>query len=145
MPIDEEMNDLNADEDLIPKDVRRPRSILDSRIQRDGELSDSDDEGEGGRRDHASYKKRRVRSPSRDPVHGSILTAGPAHAGPSGQTTVAKVLAKMEVDEPEESNMRMETPAPPSEAPTAAPNVERSPVPVPPSEPELEPGRMLVD
>ncbi|KAF9036492.1 histone deacetylase complex catalytic component RPD3 [Hymenopellis radicata] len=90
MPIDEEMNDPNAYEDLIPKDERRTRSILDSRIQGDGELSDSDDEGEGNRRDHASYKKRRIRSPSREPAHGmsvGILASGPthAHAGPAGR------------------------------------------------------------
>jgi hypothetical protein len=52
------MDDPNADEDLIPTnaDVRRHRRLLDSRIQNDGELSDSDDEGEGGRRNHVSHK-----------------------------------------------------------------------------------------
>ena len=52
--MDELMDDLNADEDMISPDERRPWRILDSRRQADGELSDSDDEGEGGRRNHAS-------------------------------------------------------------------------------------------
>jgi histone deacetylase 1/2 len=53
-PMDDLMDDLNADEDMISQDERRPRRLLDSRRQADGELSDSDDEGEGGRRNHAS-------------------------------------------------------------------------------------------
>ena len=52
------MDDLNADEDLIDPDERRPRARLDTRVQNDAELSDSDDEGEGGRRDHASHRDR---------------------------------------------------------------------------------------
>lgn len=170
MPIDEEMDDPNADEDLIPKDVRRHRSMLDSRIQADGELSDSDDEGDGGRRDHASYKKRRVRSPSRSPVHGmnmGIMASGPTpgHAGPSGQTTVEKVLAKMDmdVDPPVESNARMESPSVRSPSTDVAssgsestPGVEAASVMVPDSAPapsiaassvdlDIEPGEMVTD
>jgi hypothetical protein len=56
-PIDVIMDDPNADEDSIPanEDVRRTSEILDARVQKDGELSDSDDEGEGDRHDHADY------------------------------------------------------------------------------------------
>ncbi|KAK0465300.1 histone deacetylase complex, catalytic component RPD3 [Desarmillaria tabescens] len=114
LPIDAEMDDLNQDDDLIPKDMRRPQRLLDVRRQADGELSDSDDEGEGGRRNHASHRERRSRSRERSSSMGrkfgmpsvGILAAGPtaAHAGPSGQTTIARFLAnsstKMEVDTP---------------------------------------------
>ncbi|KAK0198581.1 histone deacetylase complex catalytic component RPD3 [Armillaria mellea] len=114
LPIDDEMDDLNRDDDLIPKDIRRPQRMLDVRRQADGELSDSDDEGEGGRRNHASHRLRRSRSRERSNSVGrkfgmpsvGILAAGPtaAHAGPSGQTTIARFLAssstKMEVDTP---------------------------------------------
>ncbi|KAG1853434.1 hypothetical protein DFJ58DRAFT_841618 [Suillus subalutaceus] len=48
IPMDNNMDDLNQDEDLIPPDVRRHRRLLDSHIQADRELSDSDDEREGG-------------------------------------------------------------------------------------------------
>lgn len=58
MLIDDELEDPHADEDLIPLDERRPQRLLDSRRQADGELSDSDDEGEGGRRNHASHADR---------------------------------------------------------------------------------------
>jgi histone deacetylase 1/2 len=51
-PLDEILDDLNADEDIYSPDDRRPMRILDSRMQAEGELSDSDDEGEGGRRNH---------------------------------------------------------------------------------------------
>lgn len=114
LPIDDEMDDLNRDDDLIPKDIRRPQRMLDVRRQADGELSDSDDEGEGGRRNHASHRMRRSRSRERSNSVGrkfgmpsvGILAAGPtaAHAGPSGQTTIARFLAssstKMEADTP---------------------------------------------
>ena len=51
------MDDLNEDEDLISPDVRRPQRLLDSRRQADGELSDSDDEGEDDRRDITSHRE----------------------------------------------------------------------------------------
>ncbi|KAK0484015.1 histone deacetylase complex, catalytic component RPD3 [Armillaria novae-zelandiae] len=101
LPHDEDMDDEDEDE-LIPPDVRRPRRLLDSRRQADGELSDSDDEGEGGRRNHQSDR-------DSDEKLGTgmvgILAAGPtsAHAGPSGQTTVERILSsKMDVDEQED-------------------------------------------
>lgn len=50
------MDDLNQDEDTIDPDDRRNQRLLDSRVQADGELSDSDDEGEGGRKDQHSHK-----------------------------------------------------------------------------------------
>jgi len=56
LPIDELMDDLNHDEDTIDPDDRRNQRLLDTRVQADGELSDSDDEGEGGRRNQHSHK-----------------------------------------------------------------------------------------
>ena len=56
LPIDDLMDDLNQDEDTIDPDDRRNQRLLDTRVQPDGELSDSDDEGEGGRRNQHSHK-----------------------------------------------------------------------------------------
>ncbi len=53
MPIDEDLDDSNQNEDFEDPNDRRPMRLLDSRRQADGELSDSEDEGEGGRRNHA--------------------------------------------------------------------------------------------
>jgi hypothetical protein len=54
--VDSLMDDPNADEDLIPTDTRRVTRLLDSMVQAEGELSDSDDEGLGGRRNTASAR-----------------------------------------------------------------------------------------
>jgi histone deacetylase 1/2 len=57
--VDALMDDPDADEDseLIPRNTRRIARMLDARVQPDGALSDSDDEGEGGRRDVASHRE----------------------------------------------------------------------------------------
>jgi histone deacetylase 1/2 len=90
------MDDMNEDEDMLDPDERRPQRLLDRRVQADGELSDSDDEGEGGRRDHASHRGSPSSNGSNTGGHKfgmgvGILTA-PAlsthGAGPSGHTTV---------------------------------------------------------
>ena len=100
MPIDDIIEDQNKDEDLISSDERRPRSMLDSRRQLDGELSDSDDEGDGGRRNHSSYRDADSAESNGGLKFGigvGILAAGHASsthgAGPSGHTTTAR-LAK---------------------------------------------------
>lgn len=83
--------------------------LLDSRRQGDGELSDSDDEGEGGRRNHAEHRDRDSVSASRSSGNESITngrkfgmgvgimssgqTATTHGAGPSGHTTVPPVIA----------------------------------------------------
>ena len=99
------MDDMNEDEDLIPPDTRRHRSLLDSRRQADGELSDSDDEGTGGRKNHAHHRERDSvsRSSENDSQGGRKFGMGPAgimgsgstaiHAGPSGHTTIARILS----------------------------------------------------
>ncbi|KAI0034943.1 hypothetical protein K488DRAFT_76952 [Vararia minispora EC-137] len=54
--LDDIVDDPNQDEDMLDADERRAQATLDARTQKSGELSDSDDEGEGGRRDHASHR-----------------------------------------------------------------------------------------
>lgn len=101
LPIDDIIEDPNKDEDLIPPNERRPMRMLDARRQGDGELSDSDDEGEGGRRDHASHKDSKSASASvaggddasthKFGIGVGIMSSGQAGptggAGPSGHTT----------------------------------------------------------
>jgi len=116
LPIDAEMDDLNADEDLIPPDTRRPRRLLDSRIQNDGELSDSDDEGEGGRRNHARHRYSHSVE-SNGGIAGRKYGAGimhtssaPTHgAGPSGLVT--RLFSTPE-GQGNGSSMEVETPPP---------------------------------
>ena len=55
------VNDESDDEDKVDKDERLPQSDKDKRIVPDNEFSDSEDEGEGGRRDNRSYKGQRKR------------------------------------------------------------------------------------
>ena len=89
------MDDLDAEAELIPPDVRRPRKLLDSRVQKDGELSDSDDEGEGDRRDHASHRDR----PLMEAKSSFRIGVENLAAGPSGHTTVARLLSQMDSEE----------------------------------------------
>lgn len=101
MPIDEMIDDPNQDEDLIPPNERRPMRLLDSRIQNDGELSDSDDEGEGGRRNHASHREGASSGHKFGAaVGGSIMDSGfsAPHAGPSVHTTAARFLSTAQMD-----------------------------------------------
>lgn len=110
MPIDAQMDDPNEDEDLEPLDARRPMRLLDHMRQKDDEFSDSDDEGDGGRRNHARYRdKDSVDSGSHKfGIGGGILTSGPANthgAGPSAHTTAVQILSSsaaqdMDIDSP---------------------------------------------
>ncbi|KAG6832241.1 hypothetical protein H0H92_004206 [Tricholoma furcatifolium] len=114
MPIDEALEDPNRNEDFEDPNERQPIRLLDARRQADGELSDSDDEGEGGRRNHKRYK-------SRDSVEGdgtnrkfgmgvgimTSSTAALAHgAGPSGHTTATRILSTTQAP----SDMEIDTP-----------------------------------
>ncbi|TFY82069.1 hypothetical protein EWM64_g1941 [Hericium alpestre] len=109
LPIDAEMDDLNQDEDLVDPDERRPQAMLDARVQASGELSDSDDEDEGGRRDHASHRDRdsmssnSSRAGRKFGMGVGIMTAtglmSTHGAGPSGHTTITPALAPMDVDQ----------------------------------------------
>jgi histone deacetylase 1/2 len=103
MPIDDVLDDPGLDEDLIHSDSRRPRILLDSRRQADGELSDSDDEGEGGRRNHARHRDNDSTSGNESAggrkfgvgmgIMSSGQTASTHHSGPSGHSTVARLLS----------------------------------------------------
>ncbi|KAJ7293258.1 histone deacetylase complex, catalytic component RPD3 [Mycena rebaudengoi] len=100
LPIDMALDDPNEDEDLIPPDTRRHRRLLDSRRQADGELSDSDDEGEGGRRNHAQHRDpdSTSRSSGNESAGGrkfGIMASAPTafSAGPSGHSTAARILS----------------------------------------------------
>jgi histone deacetylase 1/2 len=117
MAIDNALDDPNMDEDMISPDERRPARLLDTRRQADGELSDSDDEGEGGRRNHARHRDRSPSSDSGSPsarkfgIGVGIMSSGQAAsalhgAGPSGHTTAARILsattsagARMDIDD----------------------------------------------
>lgn len=94
MPVDELVED-DPDEDMDDPNDRRPTRRLDARRQADGELSDSDDEGEGGRRNHASHKD--ADSPTTGRRFGApvgIMSTGTTHGvGPSGAPPVAAATA----------------------------------------------------
>ncbi|KAH9947686.1 histone deacetylase [Amylocystis lapponica] len=87
MPIDGMIDDPDEDDDLILPDERRPQRLLDARRQADGELSDSDDEGEGDRRNHASHLERDSVSAATGRRFGAavgIMSTGSTHGiGPS--------------------------------------------------------------
>jgi histone deacetylase 1/2 len=123
--IDALMDDPNEDEDLIPHDTRRVTRLLDSVVQNDGELSDSDDEGEGGRRNHASARDEddamatdvpasnpETRSTTGEPPVVATLTTAPAPtgiltpsttqgAGPSTSGTAVHPVPSVPADGPE--------------------------------------------
>ncbi|KAG6902785.1 histone deacetylase [Termitomyces sp. Mi166 len=128
MPIDDVLDDPNRDEDFGDMNERRPQRLLDSRQQADGELSDSDDEGEGGRRNHMRHR-------SRDSVEGDgtnrkfgmgvgIMTSSTSTlgygVGPSGHTTATRILS---TSHPDPSDMEIDTSpivTPPVDTPSIA-------------------------
>ncbi|KAL1762393.1 hypothetical protein FB107DRAFT_268173 [Schizophyllum commune] len=119
-PHDEDLADSSKDADLIPPDERRHTRLLDTRTQNDGELSDSDDEGEGGRRDHADHKF----GIGVGIFSGSGGTAAQG-IGPSSHTTAAQILSgsgsgEMDVDSPAASTPAGEPSKGPEEAPKEA-------------------------
>jgi histone deacetylase 1/2 len=113
LPIDEELDDPGMNEDFEDPNDRRPMRLLDSRRQADGELSDSDDEGEGGRRNHGHYRDQddEPNGTHKFGLGGGILntTSMATHgAGPSGHTTAVRILKSnnpdtMDVDSPDMS------------------------------------------
>lgn len=105
------MDDPNEDEDLIPPDERRPQRLLDSRRQADGELSDSDDEGEDDRRNHTSHREKDNVGPATGRRFGAavgIMTTGSTHGfGPtavmpvSSAPPISSAASSMDIDDDE--------------------------------------------
>jgi histone deacetylase 1/2 len=109
LPIDDLMDDLNQDEDTIDPDDRRNQRLLDSRVQADGELSDSDDEGEGGRKNRHSHKDDDELVPARKFVTTTGIMnpgasaashgAGPSAHPPTSIPTALVTADVMDVDD----------------------------------------------
>ncbi|PWN98521.1 hypothetical protein FA09DRAFT_329575 [Tilletiopsis washingtonensis] len=75
---DEEMEEEDAlREEALDADIRAIRDgrSRDKHVQKRGELSDSEDEGEGGRRDRRNHRKVGIRSPMRE--NGVMRDASP--------------------------------------------------------------------
>ena len=153
MPIDEALDDPNQDEDLISPNDRRPMRLLDSRRQPDGELSDSDDEGEGGRRDHGSHRDPDSNGEESGGNHkfgmgvgilasGSTTTHG---AGPSGHHTAVRLISASNVGTA--SSMDVDTPSTESvtEPPAAASGADSATAEVEPPKSTVETDEMAVD
>jgi len=154
LPIDDLMDDLNQDEDTIDPDDRRNQRLLDSRVQGDGELSDSDDEGEGGRKDQHSHKDDDELVPARKFVTTTGIMnpgasaashgAGPSAHPPTSIPTALVTADEMDVDDilAKESSAGGSKPADTTETedqpqPGAESTLEeekRGPTPVPPAE-----------
>ncbi|RPD81729.1 histone deacetylase [Lentinus tigrinus ALCF2SS1-7] len=110
LPMDEIVED-DPDEDMVDPNDRRPMRLLDSRRQAEGELSDSDDEGEGGRRDHASHKDRdsSVATGRRFGAAVGIMSTGTTHGvGPSVAPPVASGSGGGQVTSAEQSDMEVD-------------------------------------
>lgn len=81
------------DEDMIDPDERRPQATLDARVQDPREFEDSDDEGEGGERNHESN---RIKAGGIQTVSGG---AGPSvTTGAAPGVLAAAAAAVMDVD-----------------------------------------------
>ncbi|GAA6015630.1 hypothetical protein JCM10207_008150 [Rhodosporidiobolus poonsookiae] len=90
--------DDDVDEDERDPDVRRSATDIDRRIQRDDEFSDSEDEGEGGRRDRQSHRRRSKSSiPLETPAASS---AAPADAPVATDVAPLPTIATCGAEEP---------------------------------------------
>ena len=109
LPVDEIIED-DPDLDMLDPNERRPMRLLDSRRQADGELSDSDDEGEGGRRDHASHKDRdTVPTGRRFGAAVGIMSTGTTHGvGPSVAPAVASSTVGGQANTADQSDMEVD-------------------------------------
>ncbi|KAH8100507.1 histone deacetylase [Cristinia sonorae] len=128
VPLDAVMDDPNEDEELIPKDVRRPQRLLDARRQADGELSDSDDEGEDDRRNHHSNKSPdSVAHPTGRRAAVGIMSTGSTHGiGTSGATAVAATSSGAASSAQSDVEMADDAP-PPKNSPIRESMVPKSP------------------
>ncbi|EJD04304.1 uncharacterized protein FOMMEDRAFT_81600 [Fomitiporia mediterranea MF3/22] len=131
LPIDDVLDDPSRDEDTVNPDKRRPMRLLDSLVQRDDEFSDSEDEGEGGRKNHARHRDAdSAVSPSRrfgvgvgimgaaPPGLGSAAAAvaggvpigvgGVGSGGPSAHIAVESLVKRKGEDEDEVTEVPMD-------------------------------------
>ena len=116
------MDDLNQDEDTINPDDRRNQRLLDSRVQADGNLSDSDDEGEGGRKNQHSHKDDDELVPSRRFVTTTGIMnpgasaashgAGPSAHPPTSIPTALVTADEMDIDDAPAEEPSTEEPKP---------------------------------
>ncbi|KAI0757259.1 histone deacetylase [Daedaleopsis nitida] len=128
LPVDDIIED-DPDEDMVDPNERRPMRLLDSRRQADGELSDSDDEGEGGRRDHASHKERdTVATGRRFGAAVGIMSTGTTHGvGPSVAPAVASGPGAGQANSAEQSDMEVDDGIPLAQVAKAkAPSVSKT-------------------
>jgi hypothetical protein len=137
LPIDDLMDDLNQDEDTIDPDDRRNQRLLDSRVQADGELSDSDDEGEGGRKNQHSHKDDDELVPARKFVTTTgIMNPGASAAshgaGPSAHPPTSIPTALVTADEMDVDDVPAEEPL--TEEPKLADTTEKEDQPQPATE-----------
>ncbi|KAL6304187.1 histone deacetylase [Sparassis latifolia] len=132
LPIDGALEDAGADEDLISPDERRPQRLLDSRRQADGELSDSDDEGEDDRRNHASHLERdSVPTGRRFGAAVGIMSTGTTHGvGPTVAPVVPGASVAPTVDSSGQSDMDIDDDSSVGRSGTRSRSHPRSPPPV---------------
>ncbi|KNZ47946.1 histone deacetylase 1/2 [Puccinia sorghi] len=112
-------DDMDVDEDLDNPNERRPQRLLDGLIQRDDEFSDSEDEGEGGRRDIQSHKRARRQSPK---MNGNGMLN--IHSGMQTSLSQSRHSAELHLNpasSSHQSSMSVDPPDPPVVAPTPAP------------------------
>jgi len=134
LPIDDLMDDPNQDEDTVDRDERRPIWLRDSTIQKDGELSDSEDEGEGERRDHASHRDADTVTPNVGRQVRVGIMAGAGHSTGTGGASTHTSIAPVGVAD-DENAMDVDAAAKPSNGDNSKVNghVKGPSPPAPPS------------
>ncbi len=112
LPHDEELDDEHADEDehdgAHDQRSSRAQRHRDARVAKQGDLSDSEDEGEGGRRDRTNHRKERapgIMQPMREKEQAAAAAnetpaaaAAPATNGHSAEAAAANGTASGDVE-----------------------------------------------
>ncbi|OAV95628.1 hypothetical protein PTTG_04745 [Puccinia triticina 1-1 BBBD Race 1] len=132
-------DEMDVDEDMDDPNERKPQRLLDGLIQRDDEFSDSEDEGEGGRRDIQSHKRARRQSPKSN--GNGILNI---HSGMQNSLSQARHQAEVDFNRASSSqysSISVDTPdapivTPAAEHPVVSPAPD-TPIIAPTSEPSV--------